>query len=72
MIKMNNNIYKKEYNTNYIKQLEEENKLLKHKLVNEMEYSNRILMTEKMKNKQLSKENLYLRQKLALLNLINN
>lgn len=69
---MNTIIYKKEYNTNYIKQLEEENKLLKHKLVDEMEYSNRMLMTEKMKNKQLIKENLYLRQKLALQHLINN
>lgn len=69
---MNTIIYKKEYNINYIKQLEEENKLLKHKLVDEMEYSNRMLMTEKMKNKQLIKENLYLRQKLALQHLINN
>lgn len=60
-------------NTNtldYIKQLEEENKLLKHRLLEEMQMSNRLIMSEKIKNEQLAKENIYLKQKNSLLSLL--
>ena len=54
------------YTTNtldYITQLEKENKLLKHRLIEEMENSNRLILGEKIKNEQLSKENTSLRQR---------
>lgn len=51
----------------YIKQLEEENKLLKHRLLEEMQISNRLIMSEKIKNEQLAKENIYLKQKKFLI-----
>lgn len=54
----------------YIKQLEEENKLLKHRLLEEMQMSNRLIMSEKIKNEQLAKENIYLKQKNSLLSLL--
>lgn len=54
----------------YIKQLEEENKLLKHILLEEMQISNRLIMSEKIKNEQLAKENIYLKQKNSLLSLL--
>lgn len=54
----------------YIKQLEEENKLLKHRLLEEMQMSNRLIMSEKIKNEQLAKENIYLKQKNCLLSLL--
>lgn len=54
----------------YIKQLEEENKLLKHRLLEEMQISNRLIMSEKIKNEQLAKENIYLKQKNSLLSLL--
>ncbi len=54
----------------YIKQLEEENKLLKHRLLEEMQISNRLIMSEKIKNEQLAKENIYLKQKNSFLSLL--
>lgn len=54
----------------YIKQLEEENKLLKHRLLEEMQISNRLIMSEKIKYEQLAKENIYLKQKNSLLSLL--
>ena len=54
------------YTTNtldYITQLEKENKLLKHRLIEEMENSNRLILGEKIKNEQLAKENTSLRQR---------
>ena len=54
----------------YIKQLEEENKLLKHRLLEEMQMSNSLIMSEKIKNEQLAKENIYLKQKNSLLSLL--
>lgn len=54
----------------YIKQLEEENKLLKHRLLEEMQISNRLIMSEKVKNEQLAKENIYLKQKNSFLSLL--
>ena len=54
------------YTTNtldYIIQLEKENKLLKHRLIEEMENSNRLILGEKIKNEQLAKENTSLRQR---------
>ncbi len=54
----------------YIKQLEDENKLLKHRLLEEMQISNRLIMSEKIKNEQLAKENIYLKQKNSLLSLL--
>lgn len=54
----------------YIKQLEEENKLLKHRLLEEMQMSNRLIMSEKIKNEQLVKENTFLKQKNSLLSLL--
>lgn len=58
------------YTLDYIKQLEEENKLLKHRLLEEMQISNRLIMSEKIKNEQLAKENIYLKQKNNLLSLL--
>ena len=58
------------YTLDYIKQLEEENKLLKHRLLEEMQMSNRLIMGEKIKNEQLAKENIYLKQKNSLLSLL--
>lgn len=54
----------------YIKQLEEENKLLKHRILEEMQISNRLIMSEKIKNEQLAKENIYLKQKNNFLSLL--
>lgn len=54
----------------YIKQLEEENKLLRHKLLEEMQISNRLIMSEKIKNEQLVKENNCLKQKNNFLSLL--
>lgn len=65
MISLNNNIL------NYIKQLEKENKLLKHKLIEEIHSSNRFIMDEKIKNEQLAKENLVLKQRNSYLTLLN-
>lgn len=64
MIKVNTNTL------DYIKQLEEENKLLKHELMIEIQSSNRLITSEKIKNEQLAKENQILRQKNALLSLL--
>jgi len=65
MISLNNNTL------NYIKQLEKENKLLKHKLIEEIHSSNRLIMGEKIKNEQLAKENLVLKQHNSYLTLLN-
>ena len=54
----------------YIKQLEEENRLLKHKLIEEIRSSNRLIMGEKIKNEQLAKENAFLRQRNSYLTLL--
>jgi hypothetical protein len=56
-------------NKKYIKQLEEENQLLKHRLLNEVECSNKLLMNERLKYEQITKENIMLRQKIAYLTL---
>lgn len=53
-------------NTNkfdYIKQLENEIKLLKQRILNEIESSNKLLMSERLKNEQLEKENEMLRRR---------
>ena len=53
-------------NTNkldYIKQLENEIKLLKQRILNEIESSNKLLMGERLKNEQLEKENEMLRRR---------
>lgn len=53
-------------NTNkldYIKQLENEIKLLKQRILNEIESSNKLLMGERLKNEQLEKENKMLRRR---------
>ena len=60
-------------NTNkldYIKQLENEIKLLKQRILNEIESSNKLLMGEKLKNEQLEKENEMLRRRNHYLTLI--
>ena len=60
-------------NTNtldYIKQLENEIELLKHKLIEEIRSSNRLIMGEKIKNEQLAKENTFLRQRNSYLTLL--
>jgi len=60
-------------NTNtldYIKQLENEIELLKHKLIEEIRSSNRLIMGEKIKNEQLAKENAFLRQRNSYLSLL--
>lgn len=54
----------------YIKQLEEENRLLKHRLIEEIRSSNRLIMGEKIKNEQLAKENAFLRQRNSYLTLL--
>ena len=54
----------------YIKQLEEENRLLKHRLIEEIRSSNMLIMGEKIKNEQLAKENLALRQRNCFLSLL--
>lgn len=56
-------------NKKYIKQLEEENQLLKHRLLKEVECSNKLLMNERLKYEQITKENTMLRQKIAYLTL---
>lgn len=65
MIKVNTNTL------DYIKQLEEENKLLKHELMIEIQSSNRLITSEKIKNEQLAKENLVLKQHNSYLTLLN-
>ena len=60
-------------NTNtldYIKQLENEIELLKHRLIEEIRSSNRLIMGEKIKNEQLAKENAFLRQRNSYLTLL--
>ena len=60
-------------NTNtldYIKQLENEIELLKHRLIEEISSSNRLIMGEKIKNEQLVKENAYLRRRNTYLSLL--
>lgn len=60
-------------NTNtldYIKQLENEIELLKHRLIEEIRSSNRLIMGEKIKNDQLAKENAFLRQRNSYLTLL--
>ena len=60
-------------NTNtldYIKQLENEIELLKHRLIEEIRSSNRLIMGEKIKNEQLAKENAFLRQRNSYLSLL--
>lgn len=60
-------------NTNtldYIKQLENEIELLKHRLIEEIRSSNRLIMGEKIKNEQLAKENVYLRRRNSYLTLL--
>lgn len=60
-------------NTNtldYIKQLENEIELLKHRLIEEIRSSNRLIMGEKIKNEQLAKENTFLRQRNSYLTLL--
>ncbi|HBP43391.1 MAG TPA: hypothetical protein DD621_01710 [Clostridiales bacterium] len=60
-------------NTNtldYIKQLENEIELLKHRLIEEIRSSNRLIMGEKIKNEQLAKENAFLRQRNSYLILL--
>ena len=61
------------YTTNtldYIRQLEKENKLLKHRLIEEIENSNRLIFSEKINNEQLAKENALLRQRNRYLTLL--
>lgn len=60
-------------NTNtldYIKQLENEIELLKHRLIEEIKSSNKLIMGEKIKNEQLAKENAFLRQRNSYLTLL--
>lgn len=60
-------------NTNtldYIKQLENEIELLKHRLIEEIRSSNKLIMGEKIKNEQLAKENAFLRQRNSYLTLL--
>ena len=60
-------------NTNtldYIKQLENEIELLKHRLIEEIRSSNRLIMGEKIKNEHLAKENAFLRQRNSYLTLL--
>lgn len=60
-------------NTNtldYIKQLENEVELLKHRLIEEIRSSNKLIMGEKIKNEQLAKENAFLRQRNSYLTLL--
>ena len=60
-------------NTNtldYIKQLENEIELLKHRLIEEINSSNRLIMGEKIKNERLAKENAFLRQRNSYLSLL--
>lgn len=54
----------------YIKQLENEIELLKHRLIEEIRSSNRLIMGEKIKNEQLAKENAFLRQRNSYLTLL--
>ncbi len=63
MIKTNTNTF------DYIKQLENEIELLKHRLIEEIRSSNRLIMGEKIKNEQLAKENAFLRQRNSYLTL---
>ena len=51
-------------------QLEKEIKLLKHRLIQEMENSNRLILSEKVKNEQLAKENASLRRHNSYLSLL--
>jgi len=64
MIKVNTNTL------DYIKQLENEIELLKHRLIEEIRSSNRLIMGEKIKNEQLAKENAFLRQRNSYLTLL--
>lgn len=54
----------------YIEQLERENKLLKHRVMQIMQSSNRLIMREKIKNDNLTRENITLKRKVNYLTLL--
>lgn len=54
----------------YIEQLEKENKLLRQKLMDEIQRSNMLIMSERIKNDKLSRENFLLRQRNNYLTII--
>lgn len=54
----------------YIEQLERENKLLKHRVMQIMQSSNRLIMSEKIKNDNLTRENITLKRKVNYLTLL--
>lgn len=64
MINFNTNVL------NYIKQLEEENKLLKHRLLEEIQRSNILIMKEQTINKKLVQQNAILQQRTNYLSLL--
>lgn len=57
---------------NYIKKLEEENKLLKHRLLEEIQRSNTLILKEQTINKKLAQQNTVLQQRTNYLSLLCN
>lgn len=55
---------------NYIRKLEEENKLLKHRLLEEIQRSNTLIMKEQTINKKLAQQNAILQQRTNYLSLL--